>query len=166
MTDTPRRFWTTRRARLAAAALGLIALGAMGVAAAPPALFAHARHGFGHFRSHALSDEDIRFTVSWVLREMDASDEQLAAVTAIATRAAADLKALHAEHRARRDAVTKALVAADRSALETLRGEELAAVEKASQRIVSALADAAELLTPEQRQRLAEAHARHHEQRE
>jgi Spy/CpxP family protein refolding chaperone len=164
MTDKPRRFWTTRRAWLAAGALGLLGLGAMGVAAAPPALFAHARHGFGHFRSHGLSEEDIRFTVSWVLREVDASDEQVAAVTAIATRAATDLKALHAEHRSRRDAFTQALVAADRSALETLRGEELAAVEGASQRIVSALADAAEVLTPEQRQRLAEAHARHHEQ--
>lgn len=152
MTDQPRRFWTTRRAWLAAGALGLLALGVMGV-----------RGHHGH-RLHALSDEDIRFTVSWVLREVDASDEQVAAVTAIATRAATDLKALHAEHRSRRDAFTQALVGADRSALETLRGEELATVEDASQRIVSALADAAEVLTPEQRQRLAEAHARHHEQ--
>jgi Spy/CpxP family protein refolding chaperone len=146
----------------------LIGLGAAAVAAAPPGLFGHARHGFGHFRGHgghgphALGEEDIRFTVAWVLREADASDEQVAAVTAIASRAAADLKTLHDAHRARREAFTAALVAADRGALETLRGEELGTLQSASQRLVTALADAAEVLTPEQRQRLADAHAAHH----
>jgi hypothetical protein len=156
-----------RRAWLGALALGLIGLGAAGVATAKPGLFAHARHAFGHLRgphghgSHAPSEQDVRFTVAFLLREVDASDEQLAAVTAIATRAAADLAALRGAHRARRDAFTAALVAADRGALESLRGEELAALESASQRLVAALAEAAELLTPEQRQRLAEAHAAH-----
>jgi protein CpxP len=54
-------------------------------------------------------------------------------------------------------------VAVDRGALETLRSEELAAAESASRRVVTALADAAEALTPSQRQRLADAHARRHE---
>jgi Spy/CpxP family protein refolding chaperone len=161
----------TRRAWLAALVLGLIALGAAGVAAAPPGLLAHARHGLGHFRGHghgphALGEEDIRFTVTWVLREADASDEQVAAVTAIATRAAADLTALHDVHRARRDAFTAALVAADRGALEALRAEEVGTLQSASQRLVTALADAAEVLTPEQRQRLADAHAAHHREAE
>jgi Spy/CpxP family protein refolding chaperone len=162
----------TRRAWLAALVLGLIALGAAGVAAAPPGLLAHARHGFGPFRGHhghgphALGEEDIRFTVTWVLREADASDEQVAAVTAIATRAAADLTALHDVHRARRDAFTAALVAADRGALEALRAEEVGTLQSASQRLVTALADAAEVLTPEQRQRLADAHAAHHREAE
>ena len=164
MRERPRH-WMTRRAWLGASALGVLGLGAAGVAAAPPGLFAHARHGFGHFRGHhghAFDDEDVRFGVAWVLREVDASEEQVAAVTAIATRAAADLRALHEAHRAHRDEFTAALVAADRGALETLRGAELAALEGASQRLVTALADAAEVLTPEQRQRLADAHAAHH----
>ena len=104
--------------------------------------------------------------MSWVLREADASDEQVAAVTEIATRPRRRPEALHEAHRARRDAFTQALVAADRAALETLRGEELAAVEERVAAHRQALADAAEVLTPEQRQRLAEAHARHHEQHE
>jgi Spy/CpxP family protein refolding chaperone len=157
-----------RRAWLGALALGLLGLGAAGVATAKPGLLAHARHGFGHFRGHhghgphALSEEDVRFSVAWMLREVDASEEQVAAVTAIATRAAADLAALHDAHRARRDAFTAALVAADRGALESLRGEEVAALQNASQRLVTALADAAEVLTPDQRGRLADAHAAHH----
>ena len=169
MNDEPRPFWMKRRAWLGATALGLIGLGAAGVAAAPPGLFAHARHGFGHFRHgphgyapHAMSEEDMGFTVAFLLSEADASDEQVAAVTTIATRTATDLKALHDAHRARRDAFTSALVAADRTALETLRSEELATLQSASQRLVTALADAAEVLTPEQRQRLADAHAAHH----
>lgn len=168
MDDRPRSFWRKRRAWLGAAALGLVGLAAAGVAASPPGLLGHARHGLGHFRGHhghgphALGEEDVRFTVAWLLREADASDEQVAAVTAIAMRAAADLAALRDAHRARRDAFTAALVAADRTALESLRGEEVAALESASQRLVTALADAAELLTPAQRQRLAEAHAAQH----
>jgi Spy/CpxP family protein refolding chaperone len=156
------------RAWLGAAALALIGLGAAGVATAKPGLFAHARHGFGHFRGHhghgphAPSEEDIRFTVAFLLREADANDQQVAAVSAIATRAAADLVALHDAHRERRDAFTAALVAADRGALESLRGEEVAALQNASQRLVTALADAAEVLTPDQRRRLADAHAAHH----
>jgi periplasmic protein CpxP/Spy len=164
MSETPRRFWMSRRAWLGASALAALGLGAAGVATATPGWLGHARHGFGHFGrgphgSHAFSEEDVRFFVSWTLRDVDASDEQVARVTEILTVAAADLRTLHEAHRARREPFTQALVAADRAALERLRGEELGAAESASQRIVTALADAADVLTPEQRQRLAEAHA-------
>ena len=163
MDERPRRFWMSRRTWLGASALAALGLGAAGVAATPGWL-GHARHGFGHFRGgpHSFDEEDVRFVVSWTLREVDASDEQVARVTEIATAAHADLRALHEAHRARLEAFAQALVAADRAALERLRSEELAAAETASQRIVTALADAADVLTPEQRQRLAEAHARHH----
>jgi len=158
----------SRRRWLAASALAALGLGTAGLAAAPPGWLGHARHGFWHARGgphgpHAWSEEDIRYAVGWMLREVDASDEQVARVSEIASAAAADLRALHEAHRARRETFAAALVAADRAALERLRGEELAAAEGASQRIVLALADAADVLTPEQRQRLAEAHARHHE---
>jgi Spy/CpxP family protein refolding chaperone len=169
MNERPPFLWS-RRTWLGAAALAALGLGAAGMATATPGWFGHARHGFGHFRggphgSH-FDAEDIRFVVSWALREADATDEQVARVTEIATVAHADLLTLHEAHRGRLESFAQALVAADRTALEKLRAEELAAAEGASQRIVTALADAAEVLTPEQRQRLAEAHARHHEQRE
>jgi Spy/CpxP family protein refolding chaperone len=162
MHEQPRSFWTPRRAWLGAALLGLLGLGAAGVAAAAPGLL---RHGFGHFRhhgGHALDERDVRFAVAFLLREVNASEAQVALVSEIATRAAAELEALRDTHRARHDAFSAALVAADRGALEALRSESLASFEGASQRLVAALADAAEVLTPEQRQRLADAHAARH----
>jgi periplasmic protein CpxP/Spy len=162
MDERPRRFRMSRRTWLGASALAALALGGAGVAAAPGWL-GHARHGFGHLRGHhGFSAEDLRFAVEFWLRDADASEEQTARILAIASGAHADLRALHDAHRAHREAFTEALVAADRTALEKLRSEELAALENASQRLVAALADAAEVLTPEQRRALAEAHARHH----
>jgi Spy/CpxP family protein refolding chaperone len=164
MTDRP-RFSISRRGWLAAAVLAGLGLGAAGVAAAGPGWLGHARHGFGHFRGHggsAFDAEDVRYFVGRALREADASEEQVDRVSEIANAAAADVRALAEAHRARREAFAEALVAADRGALEALRAEELAAADAASQRLVAALADAAEVLTPEQRQRLAEAHAARH----
>jgi protein CpxP len=161
MDERPRRFRLSRRAWLGASALAALGLGAAGMTAAPGWL-GHARHGFGHHGPHAWSEADVRFAVEFWLRDAGASDEQAARVVAIANTAHADLRALHDAHRARRDAFTEALVAADRAALEQLRREELGAAESASQRLVAALADAAEVLTPEQRRALAEAHVERH----
>jgi Spy/CpxP family protein refolding chaperone len=161
MDERPRRL-RTRRAWLGALVLAALALGAAGVAAAPGWL-GHARHGFAHLRGHhAWSEADIRFAVAFWLRDTGASEEQTERIAAIASAAHADLHALHDAHHARRGALVAALVAADRAALEQLRRETLAAAEGASQRLVSGLADAAEVLTPEQRRALAEAHAAHH----
>jgi protein CpxP len=161
MDERPRRFRLSRRASLGAAALAVLGLGAAGVTAAPGWL-GHGRHGFGHHGPHAWSESDVRFAVELWLRDADASDEQAARIVAIANTAHADLRTLHDAHRSRREAFTEALVAGDRAALEQLRRDELATVESASQRLVAALADAAEVLTPEQRRELAEAHASHH----
>lgn len=164
MDERPRRFRMTRRRWLGATAFAALGLGAAGVASAGPGWLGHGRHGFGHFRGspHGFDEEDVRFAVAFALREVDASDEQVARVSAIATAAHADLRALAEAHQARRASFAQALVAADRAALEALRAEELAGADGASQRIVAALADAADVLTPEQRQRLAEAHAHRH----
>jgi protein CpxP len=163
MHERPRGFRLSRRAWLGASALAALGLGAAGVAASPGWL-GHVRHGFGHFRGRhgPWSEEDVRFAVEFWLRDANASEEQEARIVAIASAAHAELRALHDAHHARRDALTEALVAADRGALEQLRQQELATAESASQRLVAALADAAEVLTPEQRRALAEAHAAHH----
>ncbi len=177
----PRRFLGLRP-RGWLGVLALLALGlAAAAAAAPSGLLAHARHGHGFFRhggsdhgffrhgahghgGHALGEEHIARGVRHLLEEADASDAQTEAVTAIVTAAAADLRALHDAQTGHREAFGAALLAADRAALEVQRAEALAALEGASERVVAALADAAEVLTPEQRQRLAEAHAAHHAQ--
>jgi Spy/CpxP family protein refolding chaperone len=166
MNDRP-LFSMSRRRWLAVCAFAVLGLVAAGVATAAPGWFGHGRHGFGHHRGgshggHDFSAEDIRSAVEWMLREADASDEQVARVSEIATAAANDLRGLRDQHDAQREAFAAALVGADRAALETLRGDGIAAADAASQRLVAALADAAEVLTPEQRQQLAEAHARHH----
>jgi Spy/CpxP family protein refolding chaperone len=147
---------------LGAAALALLGLGAAGVSAAGPGWLGRPAFHFRGHHGHHFDADDVAFVVGWTLREVDASDEQVARVTEIANAAVADLKGLHDAHRARREPFAAALVGADRAALEKLRSEELAAVDLASQRIVAALADAADVLTPEQRQRLAEEHARRH----
>ena len=159
------RFWMSRRAWLGASALATLGLGAAGMATATPGWLAHARHGFGHFGPHgrhAFDAEDLRYLVARQLHEVDASEEQIARVAAIASQAHGELHALADFHRDRHDDVTRALVTADRAALEQLRREALATAEQASQRLVTALADAAEALSPEQRERLAALHAERH----
>jgi Spy/CpxP family protein refolding chaperone len=62
---------------------------------------------------------------------------------------------------ARRQAVTLlSQPTIDRSALEALRASQLQLAEQASRRLTQALADAAEVLTPDQRKQLAEHAAR------
>jgi Spy/CpxP family protein refolding chaperone len=144
--------------------LGLSALAALGVggaALAGPGWLGHHRHGFGHHGDRGFDAEDVEYFVRRALREVDASDEQVARVSEIAKGAVADLGTLREMHRQRREAFAAALVGADRGALEALRAAELADADSASQRVVAALADAAELLTPDQREQLAALHAQH-----
>jgi Spy/CpxP family protein refolding chaperone len=54
----------------------------------------------------------------------------------------------------------------DRGALEALRAGQLQAAEQASRRLTQALADVADVLTPEQRKQIAEHVARRHGRRE
>jgi Spy/CpxP family protein refolding chaperone len=51
----------------------------------------------------------------------------------------------------------------DRSALEQLRAARMADVDEGSKILVQALADAADVLTPEQRAKIGAAMAHHHE---
>jgi Spy/CpxP family protein refolding chaperone len=151
---------TRRRTLLGLFALALLALAAA-AAAAPPGHGFFGWRGHGH-RGHAWNEAHIERGVRYVLDEVDATDEQVEAVAVIVSAAATDLRALHDAQQGHRDAWRDAFVAADRATLEARRAEALVAFEDASERVVSALADAAEVLTPEQRQRLAEAHAAHH----
>ena len=84
---------------------------------------------------------------------MDATPEQEAQVTSILQGAARDVYALKEQHATAHQQLHEILSAAtiDRARLETVRADQLRLADEASRRIVEGLADAAEVLTPEQR---------------
>lgn len=90
--------------------------------------------------------------------EVDATPEQQEKLAAIARSAAKDLGPMREKLRQARQRGAAILGAAkvDRAALEQLRAEQLALMDSNSKRMVQAMADAAEVLTPAQRQKLAE----------
>jgi len=145
----------SRWRRVAVAALaGSIAMGA-GFQA-----FAHGRH---HGGSHAAMDpakmdQRVESMVERMLGRVNATEEQRVKVTAIAKQAAADLRAIRGT-RGELRSKGMALLAAptvDRAAIEALRVEQIKLADDASKRMAQALADTAEVLTPEQRAKLAE----------
>jgi Spy/CpxP family protein refolding chaperone len=90
--------------------------------------------------------------------EIDANDAQRDKLVTIAKAAAAELAPMREKMRAARGQGIKILgaPAVDRAALEALRAEQVANGEAMSKRMTQLMADAAEVLTPEQRQKLAE----------
>ena len=102
--------------------------------------------------------ERIDKTVKWVLHDVNATDDQKRKVSEIAKSAMRDLLPLRDQHHAARSQAIDLLSrpAIDRDAIEQLRALELELAEAASKRISQALADTAEVLTPEQRVKLAE----------
>ncbi len=115
------------------------------------------RHG-GHHKGFAdWSDADIEAHIERMVKhaaiEIDATQEQQEKITVLATAVAKDLKPVHDRMRAAGKEIHDLLLAdtIDRAALERLRAERLAEAERISKNLVSALADVAEVLSPEQR---------------
>jgi Spy/CpxP family protein refolding chaperone len=96
--------------------------------------------------------------VKWMLADIDASEAQHKKIAEIMTAAMTDLRPLRQQaHEARRQAMeilSKPQI--DRAALEALRAKRAQAMDQISRRLTQSLADAAEVLTPEQRAKLAE----------
>jgi len=94
--------------------------------------------------------------------EIDATDAQKAQIDPIVRQAMQDLMPLHSQlHSAHAQALQ--LLAAptvDRAALESMRAQNMALVDQASKRVVKLIADVADVLTPDQRKKLAE-HLQH-----
>jgi protein CpxP len=148
-----------RRGRrwLVGAALGLAA-GAISLAGASFAGEGRGMHGQrGHFASMdpASAARHIDKMVEHLLS--DGSAEQKARLSAIAKSAFADLQPLHRDFKASHEKAHDLLMAPsiDRMALEQLRVQEVERVDQVSKRILTALEEAAEVLTPEQRVRFA-----------
>jgi Spy/CpxP family protein refolding chaperone len=127
----------------------------------------HGCHGRGGFMAGssdpAAMDERIERMLKHLYVEIDATDAQKQKLGPIVKQAASDLLPLRAKMQAARTQATELLTrdSIDRAALETLRAEQLQQAEVASRRFSQALADVAEVLTPEQRKQLAARMERH-----
>jgi Spy/CpxP family protein refolding chaperone len=128
-------------------------------------IFAHGTPGFlggGHCGFSRADPETAtrraEFMVRFMLSEINASEAQQAKIAAIVKAAMSDLRPLrdkHFEgHQAGAELLSKPGI--DRAALESLRAEQMRLAETASRRIAQALADAFDVLTPEQRAALVE----------
>ena len=112
-------------------------------------------------------DRFVEWKVEDMLDEVDATDDQRNQIHTIVKAAVADLQ----EARDLKREIGQGLIVAfsketvDRNELELLRQRKMESFDRMSQRALTALADAAEVLTPAQRQELAtewESHMRHH----
>jgi periplasmic protein CpxP/Spy len=123
------------------------------------------RVGWGH---HAMNPEaakeHLQIASKWALRDIDASPAQQDQVNRILAGAVDDLFRMRQKHQSNREAFAAQLGGAtiDRAALEEIRKSEMALADEASQKFVQALADVADVLTPEQRRALIEHVHQHH----
>ena len=125
------------------------------------AAFAHfggaGPHQFGGTHS-GFSGERAEFAIDFVLSKVDADEGQKEQVLSIVQSTVEDLKPLIGERESTREALREILAQpyVDRAALEELRTNMLQKADIASQRMLQTLAEAAEVLTPEQRIELIE----------
>jgi protein CpxP len=112
---------------------------------------------WGHDR-HGDPGEHAERAVEWVLRWVDGTPEQIDQITAIAKASIEELSELREEHRQRHQAfvaeMSKATV--DGDAIERLRSDGMGVADTASVHLMSAMVEAAEVLTLEQRLELIE----------
>lgn len=137
-----------------AAALA-VAVGATGVAAANGAGGLHGMHGRGH---HGPVDAA---TMARIIDKMiekvapDATAQQKVRLAEIAKSAHTDIAPIRAQlregHKKAHELLMQPVV--DRVALESLRAENMQRMDALSKRMLGAVADAADILTPEQRAR-------------
>jgi Spy/CpxP family protein refolding chaperone len=110
----------------------------------------------------AIVDAHIDRMIGHVAVEIDATAEQQDKLRSIAHAAVKDLLLVREKVQAARvtgrELLTQQTI--DRAALEKLRADQIAIHDAASRRLIQAIADAAETLTPEQRRKVADLAAR------
>lgn len=91
-------------------------------------------------------------------KKIDATDEQKVKLKQIAAAASAEVLPMKEQMKASADEMVQLLTAPtiDRAAVEALRSKQLTQMDTLSKSLANDLADAAEVLTPEQRAKLAD----------
>lgn len=134
---------------------GLAALGGLG-------LLGTQAPAYGWGRREKLDPEEAARRLDWrigrLVKEAGATTQQKDRLVAIATAAMADLKPLREQARASRRRGLELLAApsVDRIGLEQLRVAQMQIADARSRRMLQAMADAADVLAPEQRIKVAE----------
>ncbi|MGE0803742.1 MAG: Spy/CpxP family protein refolding chaperone [Lautropia sp.] len=158
---------------LAAAALSATALAAWAQSGGPdlgPGAFGmgpggpggHGWHGRGPGGPHAMDPERVNARIDRMaerlVKSIDGTPEQRDRISGIAKQAATDLQALRKQSGDLRRQGLDLLKAPsiDRAAIEALRSQQMAVADAMSKRAATAFADTAEVLTPDQRAKLAE----------
>lgn len=145
-----------RRARklIAAGALALLVIGAVGVTCALSGRGGPGGFAGGRFHGPGFGERGLER----VLASVDVTAEQEKRIWAIIDDARSEVRPVFREFRDTRGTVAELLGAAtlDRAAFEALRAERIAALDGASRTLTQAALDAAEVLTPEQRAELVE----------
>ncbi len=120
-----------------------------------PAFFG--MHGTSFSSDPARMEEGIDRMVRRFAGRTEATPEQQQKLSVIAKAAARDIMPVREQLQKARTQAVELLKApaVDRAAIERLRSEQLQLADTVSQRITRAMGDAAEVLTPEQRQKIA-----------
>lgn len=122
----------------------------------------HYHHRHGEMRGRGFSEERMGERIDRMayrlVRSVDGTPEQEIKIREIGRAAAKEIVELRKQGRDLRRKGMDLLKAPtiDRAAIESLRSQQMALADSVSKRMSTALADAAEVLTPEQRVKLAE----------
>ncbi len=151
-TPPPRhRLWIAGVALAGAFLAGGVTVGGLAVAAGPEMAMHHMTGSPAQMHARMMAH------VSKMLDQVGATADQKSRIETILHAGFEPMAAMHADMRQTHASLHAILSAptVDRAALEQLRAGEIARIDRASRGVTSALADAAEVLTPDQRARLA-----------
>lgn len=148
----------SRRRLFGVLAAGVAAVGASFAAHGPAHAHGGRWRGFGGPVDAETMGRRIDAMVAYVLADVDATPDQKERIAGIAKSAARDLAPLRRQHHEARRQAMELLAAPtiDRQRFEVMRTSQMQLGETATRRASQALLDVAEVLTPQQRQQLAQ----------